>query len=146
MAGLAGDRARHPHRGLGAGIGLLERDFEIEAQILAAHIGARTAAAAAIEHLVEDVAEHRAEVEALAALEAARPGGMAALEGGRAVAVVGGALVGILQDVVGVIEFLELLLGVLLALVAVGWCSMASLRKAFLMSSGLADRPTPSSS
>src|SRR6185436_21177671 len=33
VAGLAGDRARHPHRGLGAGMGLFQGDLKIEAQI-----------------------------------------------------------------------------------------------------------------
>src|SRR6185312_16377643 len=120
VAGLARDRARHAHRGLGAAVGLLQRDFEIEAQVLAAHVGASAGArpaAAAIEHFLEDVAEHRAEVEALR-IEAARPAGaVATLEGGGAVAVVGRTLVGILQDVVGVVDFLELLLGVLVAIV-----------------------------
>src|SRR6185503_7556365 len=59
LAGLAGDRRRHPHRGFGAAIGLLQRDLEIEAQVLAAHVGASTATtlAAGAEHLLEDVAE-----------------------------------------------------------------------------------------
>ena len=76
VAGLAGDRARHPHRGFGAAIGLLERDLEVEAQILAAHVGASAAAAlaAGAEHLLEDVAEHRAEIEALAPLPNGPPG------------------------------------------------------------------------
>jgi hypothetical protein len=122
LAGLTGDRGRHAHRGLGAAVGLLQRDLEIEAQVLAAHVGAPTAAAlAGAEHVLEDVAEHRAEIEALGAAERpARPAGShAALEGGRSVAVIGRALVGILQDVVGVIDVLELLLGVLVAVIAI---------------------------
>src|SRR6185312_12662281 len=144
VAGLARDRARHAHRGLGAAVGLLQRDLEIEAQVLAAHVGASAGprpAAAAIEHLLEDVAEHRAEVEALG-IEAARPAGaVAALEGGGAVAVVGRALVGILQDVVGVIEFLELLLGVLIAIVAIRMMLHGELAKGLLDVVG-ARRPT----
>src|SRR5260221_2678672 len=122
MAGLAGHRAGHAHRGFGAGIGLLQRDLEIEAQVLAAHVGpaAATALPPGAEHLLEDVAEHRAEIEALAALGAARAAGPhTAFEGRRAVAVVGRALVGIFQDVVGVIDALEPLLGVLVIPIAV---------------------------
>ena len=114
VADLAGDRARHAHRGFGAAIGLFQGDLEIEAQILAAHVGASAAAAraAGAEHLLEDVAEHRAEIEALALERAARSAGpRGALEGGRSVAVVGRALLRILQDVVGVIDALELLFG-----------------------------------
>src|SRR3954462_877582 len=105
MAGFAGHPARPPHPGFGAGGSLLQRDLEIEAQVLAAHVrAAAPAAASAVEHLVEDVAEPRAEVEALA-VEAARSAGTGgAFECGCTVAVVGGALVGILQDVVGVAE------------------------------------------
>src|SRR5690348_762051 len=59
VAGFAGHRARDAHSGFGAGIGLLERNLEIEAQILAAHVAAPARPAAiAAEHLVEDVAEH----------------------------------------------------------------------------------------
>ena len=78
VADLAGDGARHAHRGFRAAIGLFQRDLEIEAQVLAARVGASAAAAraAGAEHLLEDVAEHRAEIEALAALErAARSAG-----------------------------------------------------------------------
>ena len=122
MAGLARHRARHTHRGFGAAIGLIERDLEIEAQVLAAHVGAPAArpATGAAEHLVEDVAEYRAEIEALAVEAARAVGAGATFESGRSVAIVGGALLGILQDVVGVIEFLELLFGVLVAGIAVG--------------------------
>ena len=132
VAGLARHRARHAHRGFGAGIGLIERDLEVEAQVLPAHVGTSAGpAAGAAEHLVEDVAEHRTEIEALA-VEAARAiGAGAALEGGCSVAIVGGALLRILQDVVGVIEFLELLFGVLVAGVAVGMVLHGELAERF---------------
>ena len=124
MAGLAGDRAGHAHGGVGAGKGLFEGDLEIEPKVLAAHVAAPAGppASAAAEHVLEDVAEHGAEIETLRAVEAAGAGARAhaAVEGGRSVAVIGRALVGILQDVVGVIEFLELLLGVLVAGIAIG--------------------------
>src|SRR6185437_1651989 len=98
-------------------------------------------AAAAVEHFFENVTEHRAEVEALG-IEAARPAGtLAALECRRTVAVVGRTLVGILQDVVGVIEFLELLLGVLVAIVAIRMMLHGELAKGLLDVVG-ARRPT----
>ena len=43
----------------------------------------------------------------------------AMLEGGMAETVIGGALVAVLQDVVGLVEFLELVLAVLVARIAV---------------------------
>jgi len=80
----------------------------------------RPRAPAGAEHLFENIAEDRAEIEALALERAARSAGpRGALEGGRSVAVVGRALLRILQDVIGVIDVLELLLGVLVARIAV---------------------------
>src|SRR5580704_5758903 len=122
VADLAGHRAWHAHRGFGAGIGLFQGDLEIEAQILAAHVGASAAAAlaAGAEHLLEDVAEHRTEIEALTLERAARTArSRSALEGGRSVAVVGRALLRILQDIVGMIDVLELLLGGLIPRIAI---------------------------
>ena len=89
------------------------------AQIRAAAGGlaapAAPAAAEAAEHLLEDVLEAGAEGVAAAAARAAA----ALLEGGMAEAVIGGALLAILQDVVGLVHFLEPALGVLVTLVAV---------------------------
>ena len=117
VADLARHGTRHPHRGFSAAISLFERDFEIEAQVLAACIGTSAAsAAAATEHLVEDIAEHRAEIETLA-LRTAGTG--AAFKGCCAVAVIGGALFRILQDVVGVVDGLELLFGFRIPRIAV---------------------------
>ena len=67
------------------------------------------------EHLLEDVGEAGAEtrIAAMAAHAAA------ALEGGVAEAVVGRALLLVLQDVIGFADVLELLLGFLVARVAV---------------------------
>ena len=72
--------------------------------------------AAHAEHVFEDVGEGRAEIgaEAVRAAHAA-----ALLERGMAEAVVGGALVGVLEDVVGLVDFLELVLAVLVAGIAV---------------------------
>src|SRR5262249_19280876 len=120
VAGLTARRARHAHRCLLAGEGLLQRDRHVVAQVGAAP--ARLAAAAAAhevaEHLVEDSGEAGGgEVEAGAA-EAARPG-RAVLEGGMAEAVIGGTLLLVLEDVVGLADFLELVFARLVARVAV---------------------------
>jgi hypothetical protein len=118
LAGFAGGRAGHADGGLLAGECLLQRDRHVVAQIGAA--SARLAAAAAprelAEHLVEDVGEAGgAEVEAAEAASAR----VAVLERGMTVAVIGGALLIILEDVVGFADFLELVLGRLVPLIAI---------------------------
>ena len=65
-----------------------------------------------------------------AAKSPVKPGAAAVLEGGVAEAVIGGALLRVAQALVGLVDFLELDLGGLVAGVAVGWNCMASLRKA----------------
>ena len=74
------------------------------------------ARAAHAEDALEDVGEGRAEIGA----EAVRAAADALLEGGVAEAVVGGALVAVLQDVIGLVDFLELGLAILVAGIAVG--------------------------
>src|SRR5690606_18907205 len=114
-AGLAGDAGRHADLRLLAGEGLGERDLHVVAQVGAtlapvALTGAAAAPAAheLAEQVVEDVGHRGREVGA----EAAGPAGAApALEGGVAELVVGGALLLVLQDLVGLVDFLELLLG-----------------------------------
>ena len=107
-AGLAGDRGRHADRGVLAGKGLLQPDLEIVAQIgaaLAAVGGARAAAPARIaEEGIEDVRHEVGEIRAAAAAAAI-------LEGRMAEAVIGGALLAVLQDLIGLVQFLELGLG-----------------------------------
>ena len=49
-----------------------------------------------------------------------RAAARALLEGGMAEAVIGGALLAVLQDVVGLVDFLEAVLAVLVAGIAVG--------------------------
>src|SRR5262249_3742496 len=109
LARLAGLRRRDLDLGVGALERILEADLEIEAQIGAA-AGTALAPAAAhelAEHLVEDVGEAGAEIELEAGGTAARS---AVLERGMAIAVVGGALLIVLQDVVGLADVLEALL------------------------------------
>src|SRR5579875_1047136 len=117
-AGVASDERRHAHRRLFAVERLFERDLEIVAQVAAAQVGALLAAAHELaEHLVEDVGESGAEARAEAEIAAARA--PAGLEGGVAEAIVGGTLLLVLEDVVGLVDFLEALLGLGVARIAV---------------------------
>ena len=107
-------------RGL-AGKRLFEADLHVVAQVGAAlaRVAATTAAAATAAHaeqVVEDVGEGRSEI----GTEAAGAAAVALLEGGMAVAVIGGALVAVLEDLVGLVDLLELVLAVLVAGIAVG--------------------------
>ena len=100
-----------PHIGLLALEGFFQRDLEIVAQIVAAQIGALAALAHEFaEHLVEDIGEARGKAEIAVAAALA-----AILEGGMAEAVIGGALLILLQDVIGLADVLEALLGFLVA-------------------------------
>ena len=116
-AGLAGDRGRDADLRRLAGVGLLQRDLHVVAQVGAALAsGAAAAPAAHAEQIVEDVGEGRGEVGAEAVRRAAHA---AVLEGGVAEAVIGRALVGVLQDLVGLVDFLEAMLGVVVAGIAI---------------------------
>ncbi len=96
--------------------GFLEGDFQIVAQVGAAGGGVAAAAAAGelAEHLVENVGEARGEVEAVVGRTSA-----AALEGGMTEAVVGRALLLVLEDVVGFVDLFELVLAGRVARIAV---------------------------
>src|SRR4029077_14953626 len=72
-------------------------------------------AAAHAEQVVENIGERGGEFGA----EAGRRAAHAVLEGGVAVAIIGGALVGVLEDLVGFVDFLEAVLGVLVAGIAI---------------------------
>ena len=115
---VAGDRSRHADlRGL-AGIGLLQRDLHVVAQIGAALAPAGRAALAAAHHVAENVLE---DVGEAAGREAGRAVAHAAvLEGGMAEPVIGGALLRVLQRLVGFVDFLELVLAGVIARIAVG--------------------------
>src|SRR5581483_3065279 len=103
---LADRHGRHAHRRLLALERLLERDLEVVAEVVASGIGTLAAAPAhkLAEHFVEDVGKAGGEAE-IAGATAAAP----ALESGVAEAVVGGASLIILQDIVGFGNVLELL-------------------------------------
>ncbi|MGY4300594.1 hypothetical protein ACVWXN_008689 [Bradyrhizobium sp. i1.4.4] len=101
-AGLAGDRDRNLDlRGLAAK-GFLERDFHVVAQVGATLAAAAAALPGHAEQVFEDVGEGggeaRTETGAAAAL----------LEGRMAEAIIGRALVLVLEDLVGLVDFLEL--------------------------------------
>src|SRR5690606_25237944 len=115
--GFAGDAGWHPDLGLLAGEGFGEGDFHVVAQVgtalaRVALAGAAAAAPAAhefAEQVVEDVGHRGREVGA----EAAGPAGAApaVLEGGVAELVVGGPLLLVLEDLVGLVDLFEFLLG-----------------------------------
>jgi hypothetical protein len=104
-AHVARDAGRHLDLDALAGIGLFEGDFEVVAKVGAALASRAPAAAAAeiAEELVENVGEGGEAATAAAAAEAA-----ARFEGAVAEAVVGGALLRVLQDLVGLVDLLEL--------------------------------------
>ena len=108
--GFADDGCRQADLSGLAAIGVFQRDFHVVAQVgaaLTATTGALTSAAHA-EQIVENIREAGGEVAAKALTASA--GSAALLERGMAVAVIGGALVAILQDLVGLVDFLELVL------------------------------------
>ena len=101
---IAGDTARHPDLGGAPGEGLLQGDFHVVAQVRAARRGIAATAHELAEHLVEDVGEASREIEVEAA---ARARAAAVLEGGVAEAIIGGALLLVPEDIVGLAEVLE---------------------------------------
>jgi hypothetical protein len=105
MARLARFHGRDADLGLGAARRLLERDLEVVAQVRAAKDGGSPAPAA--EDVAEDVAERFGE---------AKPGGVThaahlRIDARVAVCVVGAALLGLREHLVGFLRLLELLLG-----------------------------------
>ena len=115
---LAGDGRGHANLRALAVIGVLERDLHIVAQIAAAVLPLAAAPAAAhelAEQIVEHIGEGGGEIEALGTAPA-EP----ALEGGMAKAFIGGAFVGVLQDLIGLAQFLEFVFGRVIAGVAIG--------------------------
>ena len=129
-------------RGL-AGIGILQADFHVVAQIRAALApGAAAAPPAHAEQIVENIGEGGGEIGA----ETVRRAHAAMLEGGVAEAVIGCALVGILEDLVGLVDFLEPVLGILVAGMTIRMVLHRRLRKAALISPSLAVRSRRKSS
>jgi len=116
-ADFAGDSGGDFDLGAAAAIGLFQRDLKIVAKIAAAVLPAPSPAAAhdLAEQIVEHVGEGRGEIERMAAAMA-----VAVFEGRMAEMVVSRALLLVLQDVIGFVEFLEFAFGGVVALVAVG--------------------------
>ena len=97
---------------------VLERDLEIVAQVAAAgraRLGAPSGAHRA-EHLLEYIGESARKAAAEPEIAGTAT---AVLKRGVAVPVIGGALLIVLQDVIGLVDFLEFLLGRLVARIAV---------------------------
>ncbi len=122
---VAGDQRLNADRRLLAAERFFERDLEVVAKIAAAARAALAAPAAAhelAEHLVEDVGK------AAGKAEIARAAAAPLLKGGMSEAIIGGALLIVLQDVIGLADFLEFLFGALVPGLRSGWCFIASLR------------------
>src|SRR5262249_12710169 len=116
-AGLAGHRGRDAHLGGLAAIGFLQGDFHVVAQIGAALAAAAASAATAAhaEQVIEGVGEGGRDIA-----EAVGRAGAGMLEGGVAEAVIGRALVGILEDLVGLVDLFEADFATLVAGIAIG--------------------------
>ena len=105
-------------------IGVFQRDLEIVAQIAAAVLPPRAPAAHEFaEQIVEHIGEGRREIEA----EAVGAAAAAVLERGMAVTIVSGALLIVLQDLIGFRDFLEADFGAVIAVIAVGMMFLGKL-------------------
>src|SRR5260370_486942 len=116
-ASLAGHRGGEAYLGGLAEISLLQADFHVVAQIGAALAAAPAspASAAHTEQIIEDIGKGRSHVA-----ETVGRAGAGMLESGVAEAVVGRALVGMLEDLVGLIDLLEADFAALVAGIAIG--------------------------
>ena len=102
-AGFAGDRGRDAHLRGFAGIGLVELDLHVVAQIGAALATGTATRAAHAKNALEQVGEGGAEIGP----ETASAPTQALLEGGMAEAVIGSTLVRVFQNLIGLVDFLE---------------------------------------
>src|SRR6185437_1768497 len=116
-ARLAADHGGHLDLGVAAGEGFFQSDVEIVAQVLAAFLPLAPAHAA--HHLAEQIFEHIAEAAGEIA-EGAAGTATPALEGGMTEAVIGGALLIVLQNVIGFVDFLEFDFGSVVVGILVG--------------------------
>ena len=132
-ARFAGDQRRHPDARLLAFEGFLERDLHVVAEVVATRGALLTPARAheVAEHLVEDVGEARGKAEI------ARPAA-AVLEGSMTEAVIGRALLLVLQDVISLADVLEFLFRRLVPGIAVGVPLHGELAVGFLQILGAA--------
>src|SRR5262250_203391 len=116
-ARLASHRGRDAHLGILAGIGFLERDLHVVAQIgtALAPAAAPTSAAAHAEQVVEDIREGGRDIA-----KAASGTGTGMFKRGMTKAVISSALVRILEDFVGFVDLFEANFRTLIARIAVG--------------------------
>ena len=121
-AGFTGHGSRNTDLRGFALVGFLQRDFHVVAQVGAAFTPAgRAARTSTAHHLAEDILEDVGEPAAGKTGTGTTAAAHAALlEGGVAETVIGGALLGILQGLVGLVDLLEFLLGVRIAGILVG--------------------------
>ena len=116
----AGDGGRHTDlRGL-AGIGFLERDLHIVAQVGAALASAARTAAPAAHHLTENILENVGKAAAAKAVGKTAATAAVVFESGMSEPVISRALLRVLQRLVGFVDFLELLLARRVAGIAIG--------------------------
>ena len=120
VAGLALRQALELYDFLDPARRFFEFDFEIVAQVVAAPGARARASAAGAEEIAEDVGEDF--LEALAEIETAESARAAlrSLERGVTEAVILRAPLGIGENLVGLVEFLEAFLGVFVAGIAIG--------------------------
>ena len=108
MAILAGGRGGNLHFGGLAFEGVFQADFHVEPQVRALPGGL---AAFAVHHFAEHFFEQVREPAAAAEIEVETARSLTAavvFKGGMAEAVIGGALLIVLQDVIGFVQFLEI--------------------------------------
>src|SRR6185437_6798757 len=116
-AGFAGDGDRNfDLRGLALEC-LFQGDFHVVAQISAALAAAPRALAGHAEQVLENVGERGGEAGAEARMAATHAAAL--LKGGMSEAVIGGALVAVLENLVGLVDFLELDFACLVARIAI---------------------------
>src|SRR5690606_28401354 len=119
FAGVAMDKGGHVDIDRGAGKGVFEADFEIVAQVGTALAAVALTLAApstheVAEHVLENIGHRRGKVRS-------EPLGSARAIGESRVAepVIGGAFLGVLEGIVGLGHFLELVLGILVPRIAI---------------------------
>ena len=131
IARLARQPGRYPQIGLGAGKRIAQADLDLRTQVRAATRAAtRTVSPAGelAEHLVEDIAEPAA----IGEVEPASTRAAVLLEGRMAIPVVGRPLLLVLQNVIGLVQFLEPGLRCLVVRIAVGMVLHSQLAVRFL--------------
>ena len=116
-AGLARHRGRDAHLGALTGVGFLQSDLHVVAQVGTAFAaaGASTATAAHTEQIIEDIGEGRGYVA-----KATSGSGTGMLECGMTKAVISRTLVRIFEDLIGLVDLFEAVFAALVAGIAIG--------------------------